>query len=518
MPVLPLKVDYQGGQAEKGLRGLQGMAGTLTKALGAVGVAFAVGGIVKGLSDMYVGFEKDVQTADKLERTITKLNGTTAQRERALKLVDFAVTKLGKDEDETALALSRMITKTGDAQLGLDSFNIAQDLAAKLGMDLAGAVDLTAKVVTGQYTVVGKALPFMKTWISTHKELIGTVEGAAQATEILRKAVAGEAEAMSDSATGQMGRLKNLFGEMKDEMGRILTGSKDTKGAWKEAANSAEEFLRALQKIDGLPVIQTLLKAGTGAANFFGGGADPKVQVGGMPMRQSTLDTYNRAYPGGFAQGKKFGGYLFPEINVSAEDGTDAYTDADWAGPRMLARGKKKKKKKKGQRTAPYTGADWSGPEWFDAGNTTWGMDITRGTFPDYGNDPMPGFMASVSQSDEVAKKEAELLAKQTAEWKAAIADRTAFAEQMFMGFFGNVRNGWDAMLQSMEQSIISFFAKIASERAAKWLIGAISGTGPVGSAVGGLVLAGNPDAGLGKSFGSNTAVALNYARRARRG
>jgi hypothetical protein len=467
MPELPLKVKFLGAEAEKGMAKLQQSAGSTASIFAKLSGALAAGAIVNSLKNMYMGFEKDEQAARQLDRSIARLNGSRATQARATEIVRDATLRLGQDEDVTSAALSRLVTKTGNAKLAIDNFGTAQDLAAKLGMDLNSAVDMTAKVITGQFLTVGRALPFMKAWAAQHKELVGTLEGATEATKILRDAVSGEAGAMAGGSLGQINRLRGIWKEMGDEVGRMMTGSTDTATAWKSIADDAQRFLLSMEKVKGLPVIQTI----TGALRLSWGE--------GAAWDQFDQEVKNAATRNGRGWGGGLPGFAGAQPGPGTVSWTQSiygpttnpdvpYAESDWAGP--PARTRKKKKRKKGTSPAPWTGADWAGPEQPQAWSAGDSLDLNydEGTAPRMSLPDTGRFMDAEQQRANAAKT---ALNKRLADEKKFTLDATSFAENMFAGTFSNIQNGWQAMVSSMEQSFVSMLVNIASKKAAAWLV-----------------------------------------------
>ena len=99
-------------------------------------------------------------------------------------------------------------------------------------------------------------------------------------------------------------------------------------------------------------------------------------------------------------------------------------------------------------------------------------------------------------------------LKKQSEDWSKMQAEMTAMATSLFDSMFSNIENGWGAMVRSMEQTFLSMVARIAAQKAAAWLVGAVLG-GPAGGAAG---------VSMSDSFGLEKAVVANKAMRAGRG
>jgi hypothetical protein len=516
MPTIPLKVDYQGGAAEQKLRGLQSIAGGVGKAMAAIGVGLAAGAIVKDLADMYKGFEKDEAAAVKLARTLARVGGSRSDLASATAALSRATRKLGIDEEVSTAAMSRLIVKTGNAKTAIANFGLVEDLAAQLGTDLSSSADMVSKALTGQFVTLGRALPLLKNWIAAHKDLVGTQQGAIEFTAQLTKMVAGEAEAASSSSVGQMKRLKNLYSEMRDEVGRMLTGSQDTAGAWKESADSAETFLHTLQQIQGLPIIQRAL----GVAGFYAKAAIPVLQSTAGDF--SGLDELYKSSRDAQLEKRRRANAPDPRYSYNSDMyGTPMMDDLFGLDQRPSVFGDivpMEKKKNRRKRPSPYTGADWSGPEQLPVFDYNSSLDLNYDeTMPPRTGLPSTGRFADAGQMHANAIQSE--LKKKKAVYDAFVKDMTSVTQNAFSAMFSNLGNGFDAMMKSWVRSFESSLMDMASKKAASWLMGMI-GLGPVGAVAGGYT---GPATGIGpfvtldKSYGQPQAVKANLARRAGR-
>jgi hypothetical protein len=528
---LPLKVKYSGDDARRGLNELKGQASSTATAIKGIFAAAAAGAAVKGLWDKYIGFESDQRNTEKLERSLRRLNATEEQRLEALRLIDHATLKLGANEEITATALTSLIIKTGDAESALRNFHVAQDLAAKVGLSLSTSVTLLAKTMVGQFDGVGRQLPLFKKWADAHKELEYTAEGATRAVSFLGRMVSGEAEATS--SLNQIERVNNIFTEMKDEVGRILTGSQDTKTTWTEIGDELERVFKAMQKIKGLPVVQTV-------------GGTVRLMMG---SKDAWGDLNEDAYNAMTRNGQGWGGGL---PGWGAQPSGPSWTQSiygpllpegvsDWAGPiwdgQEDATGGRRKKRKKKKRKAgsapePYLGTrDWAGPE---LPESTWDYrGAAFGSMPEGGKD-IDEFMALMERaqqdmaatSEAAAKARAKSVAEEAQRWQeyqSKIQEVQGALQAGFMAAFSNIGKGFDDMLGSMAKSfansfISSLIGRLAG-KAAGALVGAYSGSGvgPGNFIDSGTGIEIDPSGMRPTTYGLQAAQRANYVRRASR-
>ncbi len=490
-------------------------ADQLTKALKMIGGALAVREIVNGLKSMYVSFEREQEVIGKVDRAMAGLGASAETAARARQLLDRASRQLGISEVTAGEAIRNLMVKSQDAEASVTDFGLALDVSAKFNMSLSDATNLVAKAMVGQFQTLGRAMPALKNWIKEHKELAGTAEGAALFLDKLSEATTGEADAMSKTATGQMKRLNELFDKMGEQVGRLMTGSGDTATGWKKAADAAERFLAAMERANGLPIIQKMLGGAEWMTKALGGQLN-HVQVGGMDMQKDQLDAYNKTF------GRSLG-YRFPDIVVHPSDpgasDEDAPTPSRLAGKHgeTAAQRKRRLARAKKARDLAYRGSDWAGPEQLPAFNENFSLDLNYDdTMPPRTGFPSTGRFADKEQMRANAFKAG--LDKQRKDHDKFVQDVTGYAEQMFSGMFSNLGNGFDAVMKAWVQSFESAFADMASKKSTSWLIGALFGGGAAGGYVGAATDVAPYVTAKSMPYGQTKAAYANLMRRTMRG
>lgn len=207
------------------LKAKDAISGTLTgvrKSLGDFG-KFASGvaaGIGASFGALALGrfFASSVQEAANAERSwaavgaaIRNVGGDAkAARPEVDKLVNSLSLLSGKDDEAVSDALTRLITLTGDYRKALGLLPTALDVAAGRNIDLAAASDLVAKAANGNTVALTRMGMRFK-------------EGA-DLVQVLRDRYAGFAAEEGQTLQGTLGRIATAWGNLKEEVGRALTG------------------------------------------------------------------------------------------------------------------------------------------------------------------------------------------------------------------------------------------------------------------------------------------------------
>lgn len=173
-------------------------------AVGGAAVTAYLFSAVKAAGDAEVALSK-------MDATL-KVMGKTAQDNRSaiLKAADAAV-KLGFDDEDAALSITKFYQRTGDLTKATKLNNLAMDLARAKHLDLGSAVNLVNMAISGQGRVLSQ-------YGITIKETASPLE----ALQALQKQVAGQADAFSQTFQGQMATLSVSFGNIKEAIGGAL--------------------------------------------------------------------------------------------------------------------------------------------------------------------------------------------------------------------------------------------------------------------------------------------------------
>lgn len=250
MPDLPINVKWNPAEALAGMQRLEGavgkFAGAAKGALAAVGIGFGL----NALKDLYVGFEEDEAAASRLETTLKRLGATQESLASATAQVDRASREFGADDTELNKAMESLVVKTGDANESISNMQLVVDTAARFNVSYSESANVVAAAMEGQFRSLGALLPSFKAFAQENSNLSGTAEGASLALNKLWDATGGAAAEKANNALGQIQRMKTLWGEIWEQLVRVIVGSNDTAAAWRKVADAMENVLIALRSVE----------------------------------------------------------------------------------------------------------------------------------------------------------------------------------------------------------------------------------------------------------------------------
>lgn len=180
------------------------LAGTL--AAGGLAVAFGVES-VKAFEDAQVAIAK-------VDSTLASMGESAIKNRGAILQAADAAIKLGFDDEDTALSITKFYQRTKDMTTAIELNKTAMDLARAKSIDLASATNLVNLALSGS----GRAL--MQYGIS--------IKDAATPLEALRQLqgqVTGQADAFSQTFKGQMEVLSVSFQNIKEQIGEVLVNA-----------------------------------------------------------------------------------------------------------------------------------------------------------------------------------------------------------------------------------------------------------------------------------------------------
>lgn len=224
---------YDGKAMKSAQSGVQSLAASFTKA-SAAAVALmatkALGGIKKlvdGSTDSFlkqnsalINYDKAIKKAS---LSLTAMNGLKTELSRGNFFTD--------DDLNNTIAL---ISDMGLAEEQIrDVMTAATDMAAKGVMPLDTAVKQLTATYSGASGTLGKISPQVK-------ELTKEQLANGEAVKILKQQYAGYADLMANSFSGRDTQFKNVFGDLKNEVGAIVQSFKFI---------SQGSFLQPIQKM-----------------------------------------------------------------------------------------------------------------------------------------------------------------------------------------------------------------------------------------------------------------------------
>lgn len=125
--------------------------------------------------------------------------------------IDAIQQKTSVADDEQRTALSQLIRMTGDLEQAQSKLTLALDIAAGTGKDLATANQLVMYAMGGNWGMVERYIPALK-----------TVQDEEEKWMLLRKMFADQAETFGETTAGQFATLMNNIGDLKEAMGEAL--------------------------------------------------------------------------------------------------------------------------------------------------------------------------------------------------------------------------------------------------------------------------------------------------------
>lgn len=208
------------------------------------GVKAALGGIAAGLTagaitaflGKAIDEASDAESAlSELRSAVNNVGGDFSKLQPATDAAASSMQRLTRFSDDlTRRALATMITVSGDTAGSLKNIGLAADLAAFKHVDLTSAAEDVARIMTGNTRIL------VQYGIRT--------KDAAEGMELLRKRVAGFAEKDGQTFQGRLEQLRNAFSDLLEEIGRVITGSKDTSDGISQARIAIEQMTAAIER------------------------------------------------------------------------------------------------------------------------------------------------------------------------------------------------------------------------------------------------------------------------------
>jgi len=148
-------------------------------------------------------------------KLLTALKGREEVQKRLIAQAKELQTKTLFGDEETIAAQAMLATMGLEEQAISRLIPLVQDMATAKGMDLVQAADLVAKSV-------GSSTNALSRYGITITGAVGSQERLNTATEALNKAFGGQAEAISKVGLGPLTQLKNILGDLSEDIGKII--------------------------------------------------------------------------------------------------------------------------------------------------------------------------------------------------------------------------------------------------------------------------------------------------------
>jgi len=182
----------------------------------AVGATAALGAVAVGLTKSVKAAMEDQASLAELQRQLEKTFGAnealTASAERYISVTQL---RTGTSDTELRASLGTLVRATGDLQQSTSLLNLAQDISAATGKDLATVSLALAKSSQGQFTALSKlGIPFDE---NTKKS-----KDFAKVIGMLNDQFGGAAATKAETFSGQLKILSGQFGEIMETIGGAL--------------------------------------------------------------------------------------------------------------------------------------------------------------------------------------------------------------------------------------------------------------------------------------------------------
>ena len=148
-------------------------------------------------------------------KLLTALKGREDIQKRLIAQAKELQTKTLFGDEETIAAQAMLATMGLEEEAIMRLIPLVQDMATAKGMNLVQAADLVAKSV-------GSSTNALSRYGITITGAVGSQERLNTATEALNKAFGGQAEAVSKVGLGPLTQLKNILGDLSEDIGKII--------------------------------------------------------------------------------------------------------------------------------------------------------------------------------------------------------------------------------------------------------------------------------------------------------
>ena len=185
-------------------------------------MAFAALGVAAGAAAITIGVQavKAAIEDEKAQLTLAKtLENTTKATKDQIKGVEEYITKTslakGVTDDQLRPSLDRLVRSTGDVTKAQKLQQLALDISAGTGKDLASVSEALGKAYDGNLGALKRLGVPLDDSIVKSKDF-------AKAQEALSKQFAGQSDVAANSFSGRMERIKIAIDEAKESIGAAL--------------------------------------------------------------------------------------------------------------------------------------------------------------------------------------------------------------------------------------------------------------------------------------------------------
>jgi hypothetical protein len=254
-----------------GLKGLQKSVGGAIPGWGQLAIAgtAALGAIAAGLTSAVKAAMEDQKSQAELQRQLEKTFGANeALTQSAERYISVTQLRTGTSDTELRASLGTLVRATGDLTQSQNLLNIAQDISAATGKDLASVSLALAKASQGQFTALSKLGIPLDDATKKSKDFEKVVG-------LLNDQFGGAAETAANTFGGQIKILQGQFGEIVETVGAALLPylQKFSKFLVDNVAPAVQRITTVIGEKGLVAGLQQLLfesgSAGTGVAKAF---------------------------------------------------------------------------------------------------------------------------------------------------------------------------------------------------------------------------------------------------------
>jgi hypothetical protein len=220
---------------------MSGISKSINRSLGAIGIGFSLGFIIREFDDMAKAAIDDSKSQailkDTLQKTVDASDDQVISVEKSISKMQI---QTGVLDDKLRPAFGKIIRSTQDLDLATGYMNLALDIAAGTGKD----VEIVAQAMSRALGPNGTT--------GALEKLVPAIKGAKDPMGELEKLFDGAAKKAAD--TDPYNNLKIIFGEMQEQIGISLLPTLKKLSDWLSTPEGQDK----LQKIvDGISEILT---------------------------------------------------------------------------------------------------------------------------------------------------------------------------------------------------------------------------------------------------------------------
>lgn len=178
------------------------------------GVAIAM---IKRFTTSFLNAMKEQELAIQQVSNLAQIQGYNFNQVRMEieKLTSAMQRKTMYGDEEMQKAMARALATGAEYTQVMKNLSLIMDVAAGTGMDLGTAAMYVARAMMGQPEMLARYVPAIRNLAQEERDW-------ANVKEILIRQFDGMAERMGETLPGQMKRLQNFIGDLKEELGYLI--------------------------------------------------------------------------------------------------------------------------------------------------------------------------------------------------------------------------------------------------------------------------------------------------------